>query len=117
MAPNTLPLATVPPFVVTYTGEFDPARAYEASIVSMDGQWTITPSPTTGEGSVVVQDETTIVATFAVPPDADNPGLGYTQIKDIATGELGAAVPFSWTASELRESKPARGKAKPKGRG
>lgn len=105
VAPNTLPLSTVPPFVVTYTGEFDPALAYEADIVSVDGQWTVTES-------VVVQDETTLVATFNEAPDGAA-GLGYTQIKDLAADEFGSSVPFSWTASELREQ-PARAKARAK---
>ena len=110
-APNSLPLTTVPPFDVVYSGEFDPEGAYEASIVSAGGQWTVTPSPTTGEGSAVVQDETTLVATFAVPPDADDPGLGYTQVKDLATGEFGPAVPFTWTAA--RKAGPRKRQAAP----
>ncbi len=91
VAPSSLPLTTVPPFVVTYTGDFDPAGAYEANIVSSDGQWTVTES-------VVVQDDTTLVATFNEAPDGA-PGLGYTTVKDLSTGEFGANLPFSWTAT------------------
>lgn len=91
VAPNSLPLTTVPPFEVTYTGEFDPAGSYEADIVSVDGQWTVTDT-------VVVQDEVTLVATFNEPPDGAA-GLGYTQVKDLAANEFGSAVPFTWTAS------------------
>ena len=100
VAPNSLPLTTVPPFVVTYTGTFDPAGTYEADIVSVDDQWTVTEA-------VVVQDEATLVATFNEAPDGAA-GLGHTLVKDLATGEFGSAVPFTWTASR------AKAKAKPK---
>lgn len=111
--PSSLPVSTTPPFDVTYTGTFNPDAEYEASIVSADGQWTITPSPHTGEGSVTVTDSS-VTATFPVAPDADNPGVGYAQLKDVAAGNFIGPVPFEWTAAaedpeadtESRSSKP-----------
>ena len=100
MAPSTLPLSTVPPFQVTYTGTFDPGGAYEADIVSADDQWTVTEDGCR-------QDATTLVATFSEAPDGAA-GLGHTLVKDLVSGEFGAAVPFSWTASK------AKAKPKPK---
>lgn len=97
VAPNSLPVTTVPPFELILSGSFNADGEYEVSIVSSTGQWTYSPS-SSGEGTVVAADDS-VVATFAVPPDADEPGLGYVQIKDVATGEFSAGVPFSWTAS------------------
>ena len=100
VAPNSLPLSTVPPFDLTLSGAFDPDAEYEVSIVPSTGQWTYSPS-SAGEGTVAATEDS-VVATFAVPPDADEPGLGYVQIKDVASGEFSAGVPFSWTASTRR---------------
>ena len=98
--PNSLPLTTAPPFVLTYSGEFDTDAEYEASIVSASGQWTITPSPHGEGGTVVVNSENEVVATFEVAPDADRAGTGYTQLKNLATGQLSDRIPFTWEGEE-----------------
>ena len=96
VTPASLPLATAPPFDLTFSGSFDPEHEYEARIISADGQWTYTPSKD-GEGEVVAT-EAEVVATFAVAPDADNAGPGTAEVEDKTAGAKVGSVPFTWEA-------------------
>lgn len=104
VTPDSLPLGTAPPFDLTFAGSFAADGAYEVSIVSSTGQWTFTPSKD-GEGEVLATD-TALVATFAVAPDADEPGVGYVQVKDLATDAIiGGQLPFTWEAGAKETAK------------
>lgn len=88
-SPAELPLATVPPFVVTYYGYFEPGVALTAAIVSSDNQWT--------ETTAVVESGAQRVATFSVAPLGAT-GIGYTVLKKASDGTMytGQAA-FTWT--------------------
>ena len=95
--PSSLALSTTAPFDLVLSGSFVPEHDYEVAIISADGQWTYTPSKE-GEGEVVAEADA-LTATFAVAPDADNPGEGTVQAEDKTTGQLVGKIPFTWGAS------------------